>query len=311
MRRTYVLVFSTAVLVAGGCRLYNLERRLDPANADFLSKVRYIITGEERRIFLEMPDSDKPKFIEEFWSRRDPDPETGENEYQTEYYDRIEEAGRLFPSEGRPGWQTDRGRIFVLFGPPTQRLTYPLENESGCREVWYYIDFPVVFLDDHCSGHYAVAPINLEHLGELHRVQDFFQRSFQPRKKMFDYEVRVVKTGREGEKILGRIAVDIPYSGISFAAGEEGKLNTVLTVVLGIRDGNGAVLWDFENDVPVSIDEGAAEKALMKKLHLEIPFVISGDPERLRRGGAILHVKVRSSASGEELRKVKGFRLKF
>lgn len=311
MRRTYVLVFSTAVLVAGGCRLYNLERRLDPANADFLSKVRYIITGEERRIFLEMPDSDKPKFIEEFWSRRDPDPETGENEYQTEYYDRIEEAGRLFPSEGRPGWQTDRGRIFVLFGPPTQRLTYPLENESGCREVWYYIDFPVVFLDDHCSGHYAVAPINLEHLGELHRVQDFFQRSFQPRKKMFDYEVRVVKTGREGEKILGRIAVDIPYSGISFAAGEEGKLNTVLTVVLGIRDGNGAVLWDFENDVPVSIDEGAAEKALMKKLHLEIPFVISGDPERLRRGGAILHVKVRSSAAGEELRKVKGFRLKF
>jgi len=311
MRKTSVLVFSTAVLVAGGCRLYNLERRLDPANADFLSKVRYIITGEERKIFLEMPDSEKPKFIKDFWRRRDPAPETEENERQKEYFDRIERANRLFPSEGRPGWQTDRGRIFVLFGPPTQRLTYPLENESGCREVWYYIDFPVIFVDEHCSGDFAMMPINLEHLGELHKVQGFFQRSFQPEKKMFDYDVRIVKTGSEGEKVLGLIAVDIPYSGISFASGEDGQLTTVLTVAVRILDGNDAVLWNFKNDFAVSVDERGAEKALRNKHHLEIPFVVSGDPERLRRGGMILRVKVGSSAAGEELMKVKSFRLKF
>jgi len=108
------------------CRLYKLERQLDPENAEFLSKVNYIITKEERKIFLELPDEEKESFREEFWKRRDPDPSTEENEFKIEYFNRIERANELFHGEGRPGWMTDRGRIFVLFGPPSDRMTYPM-----------------------------------------------------------------------------------------------------------------------------------------------------------------------------------------
>lgn len=65
-------------------------------NAEFLSKVRYIINKKERKIFLELPDSEKERFKDEFWERRDPDPETEENEFKMEYFNRIEKANDLF-----------------------------------------------------------------------------------------------------------------------------------------------------------------------------------------------------------------------
>jgi GWxTD domain-containing protein len=114
-----------AVALSVSCKLYNLERKLDPEYADFISKVRYIITGDERRIFLELPDSEKPKFIEEFWQRRNPDPTAKENAFQIEYFNRIERANKFFMGEGTPGWLTDRGRIYILFGPPRDRITQP------------------------------------------------------------------------------------------------------------------------------------------------------------------------------------------
>ena len=156
----FPLLFSFLLpLFLTSCRLYNLERRLDPENAEFLSKVRYIITRKERKIFLELPDSEKKEFIEEFWKRRDPDPYTPENEFEMEYFDRIEKAGEIFRGEGRPGWMTDRGRIYILFGPPSYREIHHSETSdtSGllrgrCGEIWHYGLFPVVFRDESCNG---------------------------------------------------------------------------------------------------------------------------------------------------------------
>ena len=74
--------------------------------------------------------------------------------------DRIDQANELFISEGRPGFMTDRGRIYILFGPPTNRI----QDTSGyryCREVWYYGNFPVVFDDSTCSGDYRLVTYNL------------------------------------------------------------------------------------------------------------------------------------------------------
>jgi GWxTD domain-containing protein len=134
----YFLVFFSS-----SCRLYNLERKLDPVNAEFLSKVRYIITAKERKIFLELPDSEKEQFIQEFWTRRDLDPDTEENEFKMEYFNRLEKASELFLGEGKQGWLTDRGRIYVLFGPPTDRITYPMGGDpySRCRVCWLLTTF--------------------------------------------------------------------------------------------------------------------------------------------------------------------------
>ena len=61
----------------------------------------------------------------EFWKKRDPDPDTEENEFKTQYFQRIDEANHLFTDGGEPGWLQDRGRIYILLGPPADREVYP------------------------------------------------------------------------------------------------------------------------------------------------------------------------------------------
>jgi len=167
-----LLSFSFLVFFSSSCRLYELERKLNPVNAEFLSKVRYIITSKERKIFLELPDSEKEQFIEEFWKRRDPDSDTEENEFKMEYLNRVEKATELFVSEAKPGWLTDRGRIYILFGPPMERLTYPMgaDTYTHCREIWYYGAFPVVFVDSTCTGIYSLITYDLSSIRELNLV---------------------------------------------------------------------------------------------------------------------------------------------
>jgi GWxTD domain-containing protein len=226
-----ILVASLAAVSA--CRTYNVKQKLQPAHADFLAKVEYIITKEERKIFLELPDSGRDDFIAEFWKRRDPDPDTERNEFRIEYEDRVAKAGALFRGEGRLGWQTDRGRIFILFGPPSERLTYPMDASGFCREVWYYGAFPVIFVDEHCSGYFVMRAINLEHLQELNIAQGYFQKTFSREKKFFDYEVSMQKTRAEGGVYEGKVFVDIPYDTIWFTF-KGGRLETGFEVRLEV-----------------------------------------------------------------------------
>jgi len=61
--------------------------------------------------------------VEEFWKKRDPTPETETNEFKNEYFVRIGEANRFFTEAAEPGWLQDRGRVDILLGPPTNRIT--------------------------------------------------------------------------------------------------------------------------------------------------------------------------------------------
>jgi GWxTD domain-containing protein len=79
--------------------------------------VTYIITDEERSAFLRLQtDDEREQFIEQFWLRRDPSPDTMENEFKEEHYRRIAYANEHYAS-GIPGWKTDRGRIYITYGP--------------------------------------------------------------------------------------------------------------------------------------------------------------------------------------------------
>jgi len=78
--------------------------------------VAYIITDEERAAFKQLSnDEERDNFIEAFWQRRDPTPDTEENEFKEEHYQRIAYANEHFAA-GVPGWRTDRGRIYIVFG---------------------------------------------------------------------------------------------------------------------------------------------------------------------------------------------------
>lgn len=87
--------------------------------------VRYIITDEERAAFKQLSnDEERDQFIEQFWLRRDPTPDTVENEFKEEHYRRIAYANEHFAA-GVPGWRTDRGKMYIMYGPADEIDAHP------------------------------------------------------------------------------------------------------------------------------------------------------------------------------------------
>lgn len=156
----------------------NVKPELKKAYKDWLDKdVTYIITEEERKAFKKLAtDDERERFIEEFWRRRDPDPDTDENEFKEEYYERIAYANEHFAS-GIPGWKSDRGRIWIMYGKPDERETHPMGGsydrpsyEGGGNtttypfEIWFYryiagvgSGVEIEFVDPTSSGEYRIA----------------------------------------------------------------------------------------------------------------------------------------------------------
>jgi GWxTD domain-containing protein len=103
-----------------------LRKELETPYRKWLTEdVTYIITNEERQAFKKLQtDEERDQFIEQFWLRRDPTPDTVENEFKEEHYRRIAYANEHFAS-GIPGWKTDRGRFYIMYGPPDEIESHP------------------------------------------------------------------------------------------------------------------------------------------------------------------------------------------
>src|SRR5438093_12048987 len=83
--------------------------------------VRYLLTKDEDDAFRRLKtDEERAAFIRTFWASRDPDTSTPENEYRDMFYARVAQANRVFTDSTKPGWKTDRGKIFILLGPPDE-----------------------------------------------------------------------------------------------------------------------------------------------------------------------------------------------
>src|SRR5665213_4080511 len=103
-----------------------LKKELETPWKKWLNEdVAYIITDEERKAFKQFnTDEEREQFVEQFWLRRDPTPDTVENEFKEEHYRRIAYANERYAS-GIPGWKSDRGRIYITFGPPDEIDDHP------------------------------------------------------------------------------------------------------------------------------------------------------------------------------------------
>src|SRR6266542_4688749 len=103
-----------------------LRKELETPYRKWLNEdVAYIITDEERTAFKRLQtDEEREQFIEQFWLRRDPTPDTIENEYKEEHYRRIAYANEHYAS-GIPGWKADRGRIYIMYGPADEIESHP------------------------------------------------------------------------------------------------------------------------------------------------------------------------------------------
>src|SRR6266542_4637225 len=154
-----------------------LRKELETPYRKWLNEdVAYIISDEERTAFKRLQtDEEREQFIEQFWLRRDPTPDSAENEFKEEHYRRIAYANEHYAS-GIPGWKTDRGRIYITFGPPDEIESHPSggtyerppEEGGGTTstypfEKWRYrwiegigTDINIEFVDPTMTGEYRM-----------------------------------------------------------------------------------------------------------------------------------------------------------
>ena len=154
-----------------------VKRELKKAYVEWINEVEPILTQAERDAWKKLDtNEEREQFIEDFWRSRDPDPDTDENEFKQEFYERIAYANEHF-SSGKPGRMTDRGRIYIKFGKPDEIESHPAGGlyerpsyEGGGStstypfEKWFYRYLPNVrngveieFVDPTGSGEYRIA----------------------------------------------------------------------------------------------------------------------------------------------------------
>ncbi|UCE20734.1 MAG: GWxTD domain-containing protein [Candidatus Aminicenantes bacterium] len=169
-KKNLLYAFFLCVLAFGMMNCGSAKRiALDPESSDFYDTAYLIMTGVEKNIFHHLPDADSRKeFIQDFWSKRDPDPDTDENEFKEEFFARIEYANQHFKGEGPPGWKTDRGRIYIYLGPPDrtdETFTDPQTGRAlqGSWLVWVYYRYNlgVIFIDNG-TGTFKINPMPYE-----------------------------------------------------------------------------------------------------------------------------------------------------
>lgn len=212
-------------------------------------EVVYIISSPEKEVFLSLKtDEERENFIKIFWKRRDPTPETEFNEFREEHYRRIEYANRNF-FEGMPGWRTDRGRIYIMFGPPDFIQTNPgglrgflfgpkAETAEFPSEVWTYRYLPgiktrsqnieFIFVNYYNAGAYRLttSPSLANALRNISSDSRFVGYNDDPRPKegvpenISDFEAQRMAQDRVigiGDSILGQLAL---FSELTRSRGE-------------------------------------------------------------------------------------------
>jgi GWxTD domain-containing protein len=163
-----ILMATTAVAVVAWPQQSADSADSSPYGKWLNQDVVYIIADAERAAFQRLTtDEERQKFIDQFWLRRDPTPGTAQNEFKEEHYRRIEYANQRFrTASGQPGWQTDRGHMYIVYGPPDELEDHP----QGARtpyQIWLYHhvegigdNVTITFVDRTGTRDYRLAPGN-------------------------------------------------------------------------------------------------------------------------------------------------------
>jgi GWxTD domain-containing protein len=127
--------------------------------------VAYIIEDQECAAFNALgSDAERERFVEQFWLRRDPTPGTPQNEFKEEHYRRIGYTNAHYSGDSLPGWKTDRGRIYITFGPPDEIDSHP--SDASPFEEWRY-----KFIEG-VGNDVVVRFVDKDHKGEFRMTTD-------------------------------------------------------------------------------------------------------------------------------------------
>ena len=147
-------------------------------NAEF-NGASYLATGQEKKIFKSLDLDGKREFMKRFWLRRDQDPTTLKNEFRQDYLQRLAYVTSHFGA-GKPGWKSDRGRVYLIYGKPNEIERYPNSSETKAYQIWHYYNIQggvnFYFIDIRGFGDYQ-----LVHSTARNELQDYnWQRWLRP-----------------------------------------------------------------------------------------------------------------------------------
>ncbi len=129
--------------------------------------LKYLLSRKEKRQFKSLDKNAKFQYLQNFWQDRDPSPSTPENEFLRSYYSRIYLANRSLDEPFNEGWNTDRGRVLILYGYPDDIQRTQNSRNSHPYETWQYYhlnkenNVEFVFVDKHSSGHFDLVHSSL------------------------------------------------------------------------------------------------------------------------------------------------------
>ncbi len=267
------------LLLTGFCTNHQYStKNMSPVESEFISETRYIMTKEEKKEFFRLTtDADRARFIEDFWAKRDPDLSTEDNEFKYTYYKRIDEANQKFGKRGKNGWLTDRGRIYILLGPPDTVRFYPGSVPSQVARksiyhyphiVWRYGFYPILFYDRLENGTFDLRPGTARNISTILNATLSLKPQVATEKLPYDFAIRLKKY--DGDKMA--LGVEIPYKNILFMQEDDSDLFTVtLTVHLSIFDNKKKVVLKETKDYPVALKEEQL-KDMEKSHRILIPF---------------------------------------
>jgi len=264
MMRYIMLLVCGGMIACGGTRI-----ALDPESSDFYETAGLIMTKQEKDIFHHLPDKNsRLEFIQDFWQKRDPDLSTEENEYRNEFLGRIEYANQHF-NQGTPGWKTDRGRIYIYFGPPDRIERRPMMNNSTIKgfQIWVYYryNFGVEFIDRRGDGSYTMDPYSGV-IGSFFEAMEMAQMALNYRNEdgTTDYIDFKLTYDSDQQEIL----LSFPLKGLMLAA-EGGHLSADFDFNFFVYESKqGASKQDFSETRALSIKE----EDLLKQKNITFRF---------------------------------------
>lgn len=237
-RTGVIVVFLTAGLgllatYGGGAKVV-----LDPESKKFYETANMIMSREEVKIFKRLPDPESRKeFIADFWAKRDPNPDNDVNEFKAEFENRIAYVTKRFKTEGGPGWNTDRGRIYIFMGPPDKFDEYFNHGDTTVRGSilrWVYYNYMLVieFVDEKGNGQFKIrsydgdffGAIDILKLGTYVGTKDVFLK-------------KIVNFNLTYDRKAGEIEVTLPAKLLNFKENDAGKFQIDLRFKFYIYEG--------------------------------------------------------------------------
>ncbi len=134
-------------------------------------EAKCIATGEEIDRYEKLTSLDaKRKFLYNFWKKRDPLPQTPENEFKEKFLKRLRYVNAHFGAFNKPGYKTDRGRVYLKYGPYDQIERYPSSSNRKPYQIWYYnsIEGGVYFIFGDLTGYSDYELLHSTKRGEIH-----------------------------------------------------------------------------------------------------------------------------------------------